>query len=239
MSDTPRDIWNSVVYTVSEEQRDASMTAELKPRSELNKRFMCHTLNLSAMLAGIEMIDGPMFAGKSTELIRRVRRYRRADLNVFIITSILNTRSKSLDIETHEGERERYDAKYKFLAELEVELQTFKVMGRLIDIIAIDEAQFFDDVAVVCNRLADQGYRIVTAGCATNFQRQNFGNYYLLALQAESVTKLTAVCHYCKGEANYSVCLKPKSYDASSGILIGGSELYHAACRACYLHHQE
>jgi thymidine kinase len=105
-------------------------------------------------------------------------------------------------------------------------------------VVAIDEAQFFDwTIAEVCNRLADEGKRVIVAGLDMDFRGEPFGPIPVLMAQAEEVDKLRAICVVCGAPASRSQRLingKPASYD-DPVILVGASEKYEARCRRCHV----
>jgi len=183
----------------------------------------------------IEVICGPMFAGKSEELKRRVNRMRIGGYEVFVVKSVRDKRSDDDLITTHAGSILKADVILTKLADLGCVLDNLKAKPEStpISVIAIDEAQFFDDVDTEVVALADAGYIVITSGCETDFNRKPFKNYHNLFVHAEKIDKLSAVCHYCKGDANYTYCTDSTKLN-SSGILVGGSEIYEAVCRVCY-----
>ena len=105
------------------------------------------------------------------------------------------------------------------------------------EVVAIDEAQFFDlEVASVCNTLAERGLRVIVAGLDMDFRGEPFGPVPMLMAEAEKVSKLRAICVICGREASRTQRLidgQPAAYD-DPVILVGAKEVYQARCRRCY-----
>ncbi len=177
----------------------------------------------------LEVVCGPMFSGKSEELIRRLTRAKIARQRVRIFKPQLDDRYDATDIVSHAGVRMPATpvASSADIARL--------AAGH--DAIGIDEVQFFDEgVADVAVHLADNGVRVVCAGLDTDFRRLPFGPLPLLLACAESVTKLQAVCHSCGGEAVYTQRLvngRPAPFSGET-VQIGALDAYEARCRQCY-----
>lgn len=194
-----------------------------------------------ARLGTLAAIYGPMFAGKSTELVRRIRRYLVAKLNVFIIKSEGDLRSAVDKIETHGGDGMFCHVRVATMSEAIEQLKQHERDQNIrYDVVAIDEAQFFLDIFECASALADEGYTVITAGCESTFKRNAFGNYYKLVIRADEVIKLRAICMFCQAEASNTVQILPKSRSPRPDTepQPGGGELYSPACRACYLQHE-
>ncbi|MCV3743483.1 thymidine kinase [Ureaplasma sp. ES3154-GEN] len=183
-------------------------------------------------LGWIELITGPMFAGKTADLIRRISRLDYADVKYAIFKPKLDTRQKQMissrnGLELPSIEITKPEEILDYLMRDEVRAQDIKVIG-------IDEAQFFDNTLVeVCNILAENKYVVIVSGLDKDFRGETFGCMNDLLIAADYVTKLTAVCHNCGSEAAYSLRIvddKPARYDESL-ILIGCKESYMAVCR--------
>jgi thymidine kinase len=178
----------------------------------------------------IEVICGSMFSGKSEELIRRVRRAQIARQRVCVFKHALDDRYGAREVVSHNGAR---------IEAIGVRTSA-EILERLdpqAEVVAIDEAQFFDDGLVeVCNVLADRGLRVIVAGLDQDFRGEPFGPIpYLLAI-AEAVDKLQAICMICGQPASRTQRLvngKPASYH-DPVILIGAQEVYEARCRRCH-----
>lgn len=181
----------------------------------------------------IEIIVGPMFAGKTEELIRRIRRAEIAEQNILVFKHAIDKRySNKGEVVSHNGE------KYKcILVNNSEKITDYVGNNRNIDIIAIDEAQFFDkSLPLVVNNLADKGIRVICSGLDMDFKKEPFLNMAILLALADEVIKLKAVCFNCKKDANYTQRLvngKPAKY-SDPIIVVGGKESYEARCRDCH-----
>lgn len=175
----------------------------------------------------IEVICGSMFSGKSEELIRRVRRTQFAKQNAIVFKPQLDNRYSEQAVVSHNGT--------SFLAQPVASANDIrKHVHSKIDVIAIDEAQFFDDgIVEVAQTFANEGYRVMIAGLDQNFRGEPFGPMPALMAIAEQVTKLQAVCTICGSPASRTQRLingEPACYDDPL-ILVGASEAYEARCR--------
>ncbi|MBD3940437.1 thymidine kinase [Microbacterium sp. NEAU-LLC] len=180
-------------------------------------------------LARLQVVTGPMFAGKSEELMRRVRRARIAGLSVELVSHALDDRRGAGQVSSHSGlsvpSRTVPDA-----AALATETR-----GRELDIVAIDEAQFFGTslVDAVDELLAD-GITVIVAGLCVTFDGRPFEPLPALMATAEDVLKLTAVCAVCGADAAFHQRLAPGDVaDARvpTAEQVGGIESYQARCR--------
>ncbi len=171
----------------------------------------------------IEIIAGGMFSGKSEELIRRLRRAVIARQRVQVFKPIIDDRFTSDDIVSRDDRRLKAIAvatSAELLARVEIGVQ----------VVGIDEVQFFDDgVVEVCMQLADAGIRVIAAGLDQDYMRQPFGPLPALLAVAEEVSKMHAVCVRCRGAAHYSQRLS--GGDAQVQV---GDASYEARCRSCY-----
>jgi len=177
----------------------------------------------------LEVICGPMFSGKSEEMIRRLRRAEIAGQRVVIFKPRIDDRYDAADVVSHAGARMR-GVPVAGVAELLARADGYEVVG-------IDEVQFFDaDVVGAALRLADAGVRVVTAGLDQDFRRLPFGAMPALLAHAEFVDKLQAVCHRCGGPATTTQRLVDGSPAPYSGdtIVVGANEQYEARCRDCH-----
>lgn len=179
----------------------------------------------------IELICGSMFSGKSEELIKRVSRAQFAKQNIAIFKPSLDNRYAEGSVVSHNGRS--VTAK-----PIDHSTEIFHHIDQSVDMIAIDEVQFFDeDIITVTQQLADSGYRVVLAGLDQDFRGEPFGPMPALLSLAECVTKLQAVCAVCGSPASRTQRLidgKPAAYDDQI-ILVGASESYEPRCR----HHHE
>lgn len=176
------------------------------------------------------VITGSMFAGKSEELIRQVRRALYARKKVQVFKSALDNRWDSTAIATHNGVR--FEA---------VPVSSSADLERLVqpdtEVIAIEEIQFFDEgVVALCDRWANEGRTVIAAGLDQDFRGQPFGFMPILLALADEVVKLRAICARCGQQASKTQRLvdgRPASWDEPT-ILIGAAEKYEARCRRCH-----
>lgn len=179
----------------------------------------------------IEVVVGPMFSGKSDELIRRIKRALIARQRVLVFKPRLDDRYHATDVFSHDGRRAEAIA-VRDAAELEAHL-----CDPLPEVVAVDEAQFFDDGLVkLVLELADKGVRVICAGLDMDFRGEPFGIMPQLLARAEYVEKLYAVCPVCGAPATRTqrfVNGKPARYD-DPVILVGASEAYEPRCRKCH-----
>lgn len=179
----------------------------------------------------VEVVCGSMFSGKSEELIRRVRRAQFAKQKIAVFKPKIDNRYSKESVVSHNGS--------SFIAmPIARSTDIMQHIDAEVDVIAIDEVQFFDDQIVkVIQQLADSGYRVIAAGLDQDFRGEPFGVMPALMAVAELVTKLQAVCAVCGSPASRTQRLingSPASYHDPI-ILVGASEAYEPRCR----HHHE
>ena len=169
----------------------------------------------------IEVICGPMFSGKSEELIRRLRRAEIARQRVQIFKHAIDARYDAASIVSHSRQS---------LPSIAVSSASEILAGveDRTELVAIDEAQFFtDDLVDACDRLANQGKRIIVAGLDLDYRGQPFGPMPALMCRAEYVTKQLAICMVCGDPAGFTQRLTP----SRDRIQVGASGMYEARCR--------
>jgi thymidine kinase len=178
----------------------------------------------------IEVISGCMFAGKTEELIRRIKTLEFAKKNVLVFKPAIDNRYSNTKVVSHAGSS----------VESIVVPDARSILDFVkddTDVVAIDEIQFFDeDVLLVCDYLAKKGLRVMAAGLDTDFRAEPFGVMPRLITDAEFVTKLTAVCMKCGAPATRTQRLvngKPAQY-SDPIIMVGAAEAYEARCRHCH-----
>jgi len=177
----------------------------------------------SELGGSIEVICGSMFSGKTEELIRRLCRAQIARLDVEIFKPKTDIRYDEAAIVSHNQNSIHSTPVDSSSAIL--------LLGSHVQVVGIDEAQFFDDeLPNVCNALANKRIRVIVAGLDMDFQGKPFGPMPALMAMAESVTKVHAVCVKCGNQAQYSYRLVPN--DAK--ILLGEMESYEPRCRNCF-----
>lgn len=180
-------------------------------------------------MGGIEVVCGPMFCGKSEELIRRLRRATIARYAVVCVKPSVDDRHGVEDVISHAGSRIRARA-------IADPRELLELRGEA-DVVGIDEAQFFDTRLVeVCEALAASGLSVICAGLDRDYRGLPFGPMPELLCIADRVTKLQAVCVQCGGDATLSQRLvdgAPAPFDDAT-VVVGGAERYEARCRGCF-----
>jgi thymidine kinase len=175
----------------------------------------------------VEVITGSMFSGKTEELIRRLRRARIAKQEVQVFKPSLDTRYGENQLASHSGAA--FDA-----TPIQNARDIFDQLGASTTVVAIDEAQFFDnELSQAVSDLADRGLRVIVAGLDTDFRGEPFGPLPVIMAQAERVDKLHAICMVCGGPASRTQRLidgKPARFD-DPVVIVGADELYEARCR--------
>ena len=171
----------------------------------------------------IEVICGSMFSGKTEELIRRMKRAQFANLKVEIF-------KPSIDVRYSEEEVVSHDANAIQSTPVE-SAQNILLMTSDVDVVGIDEAQFFDDGIVdVCLQLANSGIRVIVAGLDMDYMGVPFGPMPALMATAEYVTKVHAICVRCGDLANHSHRLTADDKQ----VLLGAHDTYQPICRHCF-----
>ncbi|MCE8164617.1 thymidine kinase [Porphyromonas gingivalis] len=171
----------------------------------------------------IEVICGSMFSGKTEELLRRLRRAKIARQTVEIFKPTIDIRYDETDVVSHDKNA---------IASTPVDNSAnILLLSSQVDVVGIDEAQFFDEGLVeVAQQLADQGVRVVIAGLDMDFRRQPFGPMPGLCAIADSVTKVHAVCVECGRLASYSF----RRVQGNQQVMLGELNEYSPLCRTCY-----
>lgn len=180
----------------------------------------------------IEVIAGSMFAGKTEELLRRVKRMEYAKKDVIVFKPKIDNRYSDDEVVSHNNRRiksiniSKASDIYQYIS------------NPLPYAIAIDEVQFLDEEVInVCEKYANKGVRVIVAGLDKDFRGEPFGVMPLLLARAEYVTKLEAICQVCGAPATRTQRLingRPASIDDPI-ILVGAKEQYEARCRHCHV----
>lgn len=172
----------------------------------------------------IEVICGSMFSGKTEELIRRLKRAKFARQKVEIFKPSMDVRYSEEEVVSHEGNA---------ISSTPVDSSaSILLLGSDVDVVGIDEAQFFDEhIVEVCNTLANSGTRVIVAGLDLDFKGQPFGPMPKLLSIADEVTKVHAICVRCGALAYISHRL----VDVEKQVLLGEKMEYEPLCRECYL----
>ena len=172
----------------------------------------------------IEVIVGPMFSGKSEELIRRLRRAEIARQRVQIFKPSIDKRYEANEIVSHSGLGIPSDNVGKASEILE------KLQART-EVVGIDEAQFLgEEVVDVCTRLANLGKRVIVAGLDTDYRGRPFEPMPRLLAVAEEITKLLAICVRCGNPAVHT----QRMVESEELIVVGAADSYEARCRRCF-----
>jgi len=185
--------------------------------------FLENSLRAAGKRGSIEVITGSMFSGKTEELIRRLRRAQFAGLKVEIFKPAVDNRYSETRVVSHDD---------KSIISTPVDNPSaILLLAGEVDVMGIDEAQFFDSSIVdVCNKLADDGVRILVAGLDMDFMGKPFGPMPALLAIAEYVTKVHAICMHCGNLAQYSF----RKSGEEQVVLLGEKNLYEPLCRNCY-----
>lgn len=171
----------------------------------------------------IEVICGSMFSGKTEELIRRLRRAEFAKQKVEIFKPGIDTRYDAVDVVSHEGTSIRSTPVPNS--------SNLLLLASDIQVVGIDEAQFFDDgLPGVCDQLANSGVRVIIAGLDMDFQGRPFGPMPALMAIAEYVTKVHAICMHCGGLATFS----HRKTASQELVVLGETDSYEPLCRTCF-----
>ncbi|MDO4461987.1 MAG: thymidine kinase [Bacteroidia bacterium] len=171
----------------------------------------------------IEVITGSMFSGKTEELLRRLRRATFARLKVLLIKPAVDNRYSETEVVSHDSTSLAATVVYDSLEILH--------LSKDAQVIGIDEAQFFDDSLVeVCQKLANEGKRIIIAGLDMDFRGVPFGIMPRLMAIAEFVDKVHAICVRCGHLAQYS----HRTTKQSDLVVLGEKDRYEPLCRRCY-----
>ncbi|MCT4699986.1 MULTISPECIES: thymidine kinase [Tenacibaculum] len=185
--------------------------------------FLENTVNHTEQFGWIEVICGSMFSGKTEELIRRLKRAQFAKQRVEIFKPSVDTRYDDEEVVSHNATRIRSTPVPAS--------SNIRLLANNVDVVGIDEAQFFDDeIVAVCNDLANRGVRVIVAGLDMDFKGNPFGPMPALMATAEYVTKVHAVCTHTGNLAHYSY-RKALNDDL---VLLGETQEYEPLSRAAY-----
>src|SRR6478672_2396609 len=170
----------------------------------------------------IEVICGSMFSGKTEELIRRLKRVKIANLKVEIFKPAIDTRYDETKIVSHDTNA--------ILSTPVESSQAILLLANDVDVVGIDEAQFFDaEIAIVCEQLALKGIRVIVAGLDMDYLGRPFGQMPNLLSIADYITKLHAICVQCGNIANISY----RKVTGGGQVLLGEKDIYEPRCRHC------
>jgi thymidine kinase len=185
--------------------------------------FIERNINTPKKTGAIEVIAGSMFSGKTEELIRRLKRVEIARQKAEIFKPSTDKRYSATEVVSHDAKAIRSTAVDNSA--------TILLLAGDVDVVGIDEAQFFDlGLIDVCNRLADNGMRVIVAGLDMDYRGVPFGPVPGLMACAEYVDKLHAVCMRCGNLAQFSHRLT----GIKDLVLVGEKETYEPLCRECF-----
>ena len=186
--------------------------------------FLENTVDKASGKGWIEIITGSMFSGKTEELIRRLRRARFAKQKVEIFKPRIEIRYSEEEVVSHD-DNSIHSTPIDSAANI-------ILLASEVEVVGIDEAQFFDDGLVdVCNQLAYSGVRVIIAGLDMDYRGKPFGPMPKLMSIAEYVTKVHAICVRCGNLAHYTHRLS----EDDKLIVLGETDIYEPLCRVCYL----
>ena len=186
--------------------------------------FLENTIHLHKRKGSIEVICGSMFSGKTEELIRRMKRAQYAKQKVEIFKPEIDKRYDDIKVVSHEGNS---------IHSTPVPASShILLLANEVDVVGIDEAQFFDAGLVdVCNQLANTGIRVIVAGLDMDYLGKPFGPIPALLAIAEHVTKVHAICMRCGNIANHS----HRITEEEQLVLLGETNNYEPLCRDCFV----
>jgi len=185
--------------------------------------FLENTINPKKKKGWIEVICGSMFSGKTEELIRRMKRAKFAKQKVEIFKPGVDTRYDEEKVVSHD-DNEIHSTPVPSSSNI-------PILANNVDVVGIDEAQFFDDgLVAICNQLANSGVRVIVAGLDMDFKGVPFGPMPRIMASAEYVTKVHAICMKCGELANHS----HRIIDKEELVLLGEIDEYEPLCRNCF-----
>jgi len=185
--------------------------------------FLENTVNYNEQFGWIEVICGSMFSGKTEELIRRLKRAKFAKQKVEIFKPTIDVRYNEEMVVSHDANEIRSTPVPSSA--------NIRILANDVDVVGIDEAQFFDDeIVAVCNDLANRGVRVIVAGLDMDFKGNPFGPMPALMATAEYVTKVHAVCTRTGNLAHYS----HRTAVSDELVLLGETQEYEPLSRAAY-----
>jgi thymidine kinase len=185
--------------------------------------FLENTVNYNEQFGWIEVVCGSMFSGKTEELIRRMKRAQFAKQRVEIFKPTVDKRYHDEMVVSHDANQIRSTPVDS--------AEQIRLLTSEVDVVGIDEAQFFDDEIVnVCNDLANRGIRVIVAGLDMDFMGKPFGPMPALMATAEYVTKVHAVCTRTGNLAHYSHRMTANK----DLVVLGETDIYEPLSRAAY-----
>lgn len=185
--------------------------------------FLENSVDSSKRKGWIEVVCGSMFSGKTEELIRRLKRAKFAKQKVEIFKPEVDTRYDEVKVVSH-------DSNYIISTPVPAS-SNILLLANDVDVVGIDEAQFFDmELVGVCNQLANSGIRVIVAGLDMDFMGKPFGPIPALLSTAEYITKVHAICVRCGNLAHFS----HRKVSDEKLVMLGERDTYEPLCRYCY-----
>ena len=181
-------------------------------------------------IGNLDLIIGPMFAGKSTELIKRIKCFQILEKKILIINHIFNNRYGINGLSTHDHVKVEGSLNLENLKDV---TKYHKNLFEDADIIIIEELQFFKDAfEMVTDWIDNCGKYVIGAGLVSDYKKQPFGDVLRLIPHAENVTKLSALCKKCKDGTK--ACFTKRISCEEDTVLVGSDSCYEAVCRKHY-----
>ena len=185
--------------------------------------FLENAINPNKKKGWIEVVCGSMFSGKTEELIRRMKRAKFAKQNVEIFKPGIDIRYDEEKVVSHDA-NEIHSTPVPSSSNIQI-------LANGVDVVGIDEAQFFDNgLVAVCNQLANNGIRVIVAGLDMDYKGNPFGPMPEIMANAEYVTKVHAICVRCGDLANHS----HRKTEKEELVLLGEVDEYEPLCRSCF-----
>lgn len=182
-------------------------------------------------LSSLELIIGPMYAGKSTELIKKIKMYEILEKKILIVNHVINNRYGTVGISTHDKTKCEKSINVEKLEELE---NNYKDLFNESEVIIIEELQFFYDAfSKITEWLDKYDKKIIAAGLVSDYAKKPFGDVLSLVPHAEEVIKLNALCKKCKDGTK--ACFTKRTINNQNVVIVGSNECYEAVCRKHYL----
>lgn len=173
----------------------------------------------------IDLILGPMFAGKTTQLIKRIKDYEKEKKTCLVLNHTLDSRYSSESfLISHNND------KIPAIKINKIEEIISNKLYEQFDVVGIDEGQFFSDISIGAEILANEGKIVIVSGLDGNYLRKPFADLINLIPMAECVIKLQAVCVKCNANASFTKRLKNERDE----VLVGDQQIYIPLCRKCY-----
>lgn len=189
---------------------------------------------MASIEGSIITIPGPMFGGKTTELLRLIERFRITGKRCLIIKRDIDNRYSETEIVTHS--KSIYNkCDIVNLKELDDEYVDSLIKDKIYQVIGIEEAHFFKDIGAKCNLLADNGITVINTVLNGDFEQKEFPEVKSLMAFSDKIIHLTAICMVCyTNEAPFTI----RTIKSKELILVGSNDIYKSVCRSCLKKHK-